>query len=89
MNESDAEFKAKFMEMVDTVKVDAGKTSSLMKLEKRERIIRCIQNPEMEPDCKFRSRVKERKYRLLQHGTEVFLGVPDESSGEVSSLERI
>lgn len=84
MNESDAEFKAKYMEMVESVKGEAGKTSSLMRVEKRERIIRCLQNPELEPNCKFRARVKERKYRLLQQGNEVFLGVPDESSGEVS-----
>ena len=84
MNESDEEFKAKYMEMVESVKGEAGKTSSLMRVEKRERIIRCLQNPELEPNCKFRARVKERKYRLLQHGNEVFLGVPDESSGEVS-----
>ena len=83
MTDSDAEFKAKFMELVNTQKEEAGKTSSLMRIEKRERVIRCLQNPELETNVKFRSRVKERKYRLLQQNNEVFLGVPDESSGEV------
>ncbi|KAL8562063.1 hypothetical protein ACOMHN_031834 [Nucella lapillus] len=82
MTEADEEFKAKFVELVRTKKAEAGKTSSLMTVEKRERIVRCLQNPELEGNVRFRARVKERKFRLLQENDQVFLGVPDESSGE-------
>lgn len=92
MVESDEELKEKFMEYVNS-KSSKVNNSFTITNEKRDRVIRCLKNPQSEPSSKFRFWVRQKKFRLIQSedGEGDIVGIPvDEKDGdEVSNVRNI
>ncbi|KAK7088469.1 hypothetical protein V1264_022387 [Littorina saxatilis] len=84
MVESDEELKEKFMEYVNS-KSSKVNNSFTITNEKRDRVIRCLKNPQSEPSSKFRFWVRQKKFRLIQSedGEGDIVGIPvDEKDGD-------
>ena len=84
MVDSDQEFKTKFMEYVNS-KANKVSNSFTITSAKRDRVIRCLKNPQSEASSKFRFWVRQKKFRLIQSedADGDIVGIPaDERDGE-------
>ena len=76
-NSMEGEFKEKFVEYVNN---KTGKLSNSFTItnSKRDRVIQCLKNPQLEPSSKFRFWVRQKKFRLLQSedNEEDIVGIP-------------
>jgi len=90
MVDSDEEFKAKFMEYVNS-KANKISNSFTITNEKRQRVIQCLKNPQSETSSKFRFWVRQKKFRLIQSEDSEgdIVGIPaDEKDGDdVSDID--
>jgi hypothetical protein len=70
-------FKAQFMEYCNE-KGNKLSNSFTITRAKRERIIHCLKNPQLEPSSKFRFWVRQKKFRLIQteDSDEDIVGIP-------------
>ena len=77
--DSEEEFKMKFMEYC----LDKGNrvsNSFTVTREKRDRVIQCLKNPQLESSSKFRFWVRQKKFRIIQSedSDEDIIGIPAE-----------
>lgn len=80
----DEEFKTKFMVYVNS-KANKVSNSFTITQAKRDRIIRCLKNPQSEPSSKFRFWVRQKNFRLIQSEENEgdIVGIPaDEKDGD-------
>ncbi|KAK7469721.1 hypothetical protein BaRGS_00036252 [Batillaria attramentaria] len=90
MGDPETEFKAKFMEFCNS-KASKVSNSFTITRAKRDRIIRCLKNPQLEPNSKFRFWVRQKKFRLIQSedSEEDIVGMPaDEGEGGEETLYK-
>lgn len=92
VEDSDEEFKAKFMEYV-TSKANRISNSFTITNAKRYRVIQCLKNPQSETSSKFRFWVRQKKFRLIQcedsEGDIVGVPADDKDAEDVSCIDQL